>query len=439
MDVTATVAHLLRRGGFGASPSQLAAAAAGGYQAAVDHLMAGLGAPDAGADAVTPPSLSLPPADPGRLAGDPAALEALSARLAVERRELTTWWLGRMVASTNPLAEKLTFLMHGQFPTAISKVRFPVFMYRQNQLFRSMGGGRFDALTQAVATDPAMLIWLDADTDKAANPNENFARELMERFTMGIGNYTEADVKAGAACFTGWSLDRQTGTFRVNARQHDSTPQVFLGNHGVNSGTQVIDIVTHTAASAHFVPMRFWSHLAYPVPVTDPVVADLAARYASDLDVANLLRSIFEHPSFTSVAATTGLIKQPTEYVVGAMRALGLGAAELAKGARQIQSTLASLGQVLFDPPSVGGWAQNGYWLSTAAALARWEFAQRLVKAADVSPVADAPPAARVDAAAQLLSVAGWTSGTAAALRRASGDPRALLALALVSPEYVSN
>jgi uncharacterized protein (DUF1800 family) len=344
-----------------------------------------------------------------------------------------------MVASTNPLAEKLTFLMHGQFPTAISKVRYPVFMYRQNQIFRTMGRGSFDSLTQAIATDPAMLIWLDAASDRASDPNENFARELMERFCMGIGNYTEADVRAGAACFTGWTLDRAKGTFLFDPATHDNTPQVFLGNQNVNTGTQVIDIVTHSAASARYVPARFWSHLAYPVATTDPVVADLVPAYESDHDMTKLLQAIFEHPAFVSTAATTGLIKQPTEYVVGALRAFGLGVSHLAAHTKQIQQTLAGLGQVLFDPPSVGGWSQNSYWLSTAAALVRWRFAQGLVRLVDLSPVADATAPARPDAAAEVLSVPGWSATTLSALRGASADPEALMVLALVSPEYVSN
>jgi uncharacterized protein (DUF1800 family) len=133
----------------------------------------------------------------------------------------------------------------------------------------------------------------------------------------------------------------------------------------------------------------------------------------------------------------TGLIKQPTEYVVGALRALGVRPSAL--GATAVQTSLANLGQVLFDPPSVGGWPQNEYWLSTAAALARWQFATQLVRRADISKVADAPSSGRVDAAAELLALPTWRSSTAAVLRSASGDPQTLVTLALVSPDYVSN
>ena len=272
---------------------------------------------------------------------------------------------------------------------------------------------------------------------RRVDPNENFARELMERFTMGIGTYTESDVHAAAVCFTGWTLDRKTGSMVIRPLRHDSTPQTFLGVTGLNSGQQVIDIVTHSDASAEYVPAALWSHLAYPVTTTDSVVADLSPSYATDRNVANLLRAIFTHPEFVSDTARTGLIKQPTEYVVGTLRVLGITPAEISGG--RVLPTMAGLGQVLFDPPSVGGWSQNEYWLSTAAALARWQFAHRLAQVADISAVADEAPPARVEAAASLLGLAGWSSATATTLGKAANDPPTLMTLALVSPEYVSN
>jgi uncharacterized protein (DUF1800 family) len=443
MGTEASVTHLLRRAGFGPTAAEAAAASAQGYPATVDQLIAGLGAPDPGGDAVPAPVLGSPivayrQLKRARLSGDTTTKREVARQLTLERAELTRWWLARMVATSHPLAEKLTFLLHGHFPTAISKVRFPAFMYGQNQLFRSEGGGNFDALTQAVATDPAMLIWLDASSDKAADPNENFARELMERFTMGIGTYHEADVRGAAYCFTGWRLDLTTGTFAFDAQDHSPVVQQVLGSP-VNTGQQVIDLVTHSPASARYVPSAFWSHLAYPVSPSDPVVSDLAPGYAADLDMTNLVRNIFEHPAFVSPTAMTGLVKQPGEYVVGAVRALGVTPTDATGYQRLVQTTLAGMGQVLFDPPSVGGWSQNEYWLSTAAALARWDFAHHLVAMADLSPVADAPPASRADAVAEMLSVSGWSAPTAAALGRAAGDPAVMTTLALVSPEYVNN
>jgi uncharacterized protein (DUF1800 family) len=439
---TDLVGYLYRRAGFGA-PTDLATTSASGYEAAVRTLVSGLGGPDAAGDGVPSPTLSSAASiyeqkRALRRTGS-AARMSLKAQLHQEFVDLTSWWLGRMIVTSTPLKEKLTFLLHGQFPTAISKVKYPAYMYGQNQLFRTQGSGDFTTLTQAVATDPAMLIWLDADSNKASDPNENFARELMERFTMGIGSYTQDDVLAASFCFTGWSVDRRTGMFAFDAADHADRPQRFLAKTGVSSGSQVIDIVTQSAASSRFVPARFWSVLAYPVTPHHPVIDDLAPGYAADRNLANLLSAIFLHPEFTSSKAIGGLVKQPTEYVVGALRALGIGPADLQARPTAVIGAMAGMGQVLFDPPSVGGWPQNSYWLSTAAALARWEFAHRLARRGDISTVADASGSDRVEAAAELLAVSRWSSQTASVLRRAAVDPPTLVTLALVSPEYVTN
>jgi uncharacterized protein (DUF1800 family) len=438
MNPTAAVAHLYRRAGFGATPSQVAASSANGYGATVDHLIAGLGAPDPAADAVAVPTLTAPPTDFRQLLTDPAARSALDKSLAAERVALINWWLARMVASDQPLHEKLTFLLHGQFPTAISKVRFPIYMYDQNQLFRSQGAGNFTVLTEAVAAGPAMLIWLDAGSDNKADPNENFARELMERFTMGIGTYSQDDVRAAAYCFTGWRVGRG-GTFTVDSEDHSTVAQTFLGTSGVTTGQQVIDLATKSAASARYVPACLWSHLAYPVATNDRVVDDLSPAYAADRNITSLLKAIFEHPLFTSTAATTGLVKQPTEYMVGALRALGFTASDVVGHKLGQLAAMAGMGQILFDPPSVGGWGQNEYWLSTSAALARWKFAHELCRVADLSPISDVAPGSRVEAAASLLAVSSWSGNTNAVLTQAGGDPATLMTLAMVSPEYVAN
>ena len=440
---TDLVAHLYRRAAFGALPAELASASTAGYEGTVRALVSGLSEPDTGGDAVPTPVLTSPVSlyqqRHAARGGGLAARSSLKAQVRQEFVDLTTWWLSRMLVTTTPLNEKLTFLLHGQFPTALSKVKFPAYMYGQNQLFRTQGSGDFTTLTQAVATDPAMLIWLDADSNKANDPNENFARELMERFTMGIGTYNQADVRAASYCFTGWRVDPRTGASTFDAAQHAATPQTFLGRSGVSSGQEVIDIVTQSDASSRFIPSRLWSVLAYPVTPKDRVVDDLAPGYASDRSIANLVSAIFMHPRFTSTQSTQGLVKQPTEYVVGALRALGVTPAELQAKPNPVIDALAGMGQVLFDPPSVGGWPQNAYWLSTAAALARWKFAHRLARKADITTVADAAGSDRVEAAAELLAVPRWSAQTAWALRRAAVDPPTLVTLALVSPEYVTN
>jgi uncharacterized protein (DUF1800 family) len=439
LDLTTSLAQLFRRLAFGATSSELESAARAGYAATAASLIGGLTQPDPGADAVALPSFTPPPDDLAAIRSDPAARRQLEVQLAEERVELMSWWIARMVGSTNPAREKLTLLLHAHFPTGISKVRYALYMYGQNQIFRTQGAGDFAALTQAVSTDPAMLIWLDAASDKASDPNENFARELMERFTMGIGTYTQADVRAAAYCFTGWRFSAHTGQFSIAAINHSDVPQTFLGQTGITAGSQVIDLVTQSEASYRFIPSSFWSLLAYPTTTSSQVVADLAPGYAANRNMAQLLQAIVTHPDFVSTTTGNGLIKQPVEYVVGTLRALNIPATALGTTSlRQLVNALAEMGQVPFDPPSVGGWGQNTYWLSTAAALVRWRFANKLAGGADISLVADSAPSARVEATGQLLSIPTWSSTTASKLRRAP-DPATMVALALVAPEHVSN
>ena len=251
-----------------------------------------------------------------------------------------------MVATTNPLQEKLTFLLHGHFPTAISKVRFPIYMYGQNQLFRTKGVGDFDALTQAVATDPAMLIWLDAASDIGSSPNENFARELMERFTMGIGTYTEDDVRAGAGLLLG--LAAQSSDQRLHHRRQAAQQlaadiprepdQLRSASHRPGHPQQCVGAVRAgrplepSGLSGHHPPTRWWPTLPLGMrPIgTSPICCGPS----------------FEHPSFVSDASLTGLIKQPTEYVVGALRALGVKAASLGTRRRASHPRRARAGAV---------------------------------------------------------------------------------------------
>jgi uncharacterized protein (DUF1800 family) len=423
-DTRARIAHLYRRAGFGARPDELDAAAARGYEATVVRLLE----PHPGPDPVAPPALVV--TDPSVLAG--AQRPETQRQLRSDTETLILWWLDRM-ALANPLPEKLALLWHGHFATAIQKVRLAAFMHRQNQIFRSLGAGSFEALTQAVAKDPAMLIWLDSNTNKKGHPNENFARELLELFTLGIGNYSEDDVKEAARCFTGWTLDRASGAFAFHAPQHDDGSKTVLGQSGTFGGEDVITRITRAPASAAFVVAKVWSHLAYPVTPSDPVVPGLVRAYAADLDIGKLVRAVFLHPQFVSAQARTGLVKQPIEFVVGALRATGLKPSAHA----DVIPLLTAMGQTPFEPPSVGGWPQNGYWLSTAAALARLRFAAAVASRADVTALGAMAPSTRPDAVARLLSVE-WTPATRAALAK-TDDARTLLTLALVAPEYVLN
>jgi uncharacterized protein (DUF1800 family) len=428
VDARTAVAHLLRRAGFGPTAAEVDAATAAGYQATVDRLL-DFSTPDP-ADATPLPTFA--PYQPiGARNLSAAQRQAVQAQRNQDNAALVRWWLNRMVTTAHPLREKLTWFWHGHFATSIQKVQRADYMARQNQIFRNGAAGNFETLTQLVAKDPAMLVWLDAATNVQAHPNENFARELMELFTLGIGNYTEDDVKQAARAFTGWRVNPQTQSWVLAARQHDGGTKTVLGQTGSWTGEDVIHIVTNSAASAPFIVSRLWSHFAYPVAPNDPVVMDLAPPFAQTHDVRALVRSMLLHPQFVSDTARTGLVKQPIEWVLGTCRVLGLTATD-----KRLPGALRSLGQVPFEPPNVGGWPQNDYWLTTASSLGRLQLAAVLATALAPATLVQASIADRPAVAGHLLSV-DWTDPTATALAKAAGSPQALLALALVAPEYV--
>ncbi len=293
------------------------------------------------------------------------------------------------------------------------------------------------------------MYWLDTQTDVVGHPNENFARELMELFTLGIGQYTEHDVQEGARAFTGWAFVPATGDFLFRAGRHDNGTKSFLGQTGNLNGTDIVRTVTHHPASAPFVVAKLWSHLAYPVTTGDSVVGQLASAYARDLDITALLRAIFLRPEFTSAPAKQGLVKQPIEYAVGVARAFGLNAslqgagvaspAGSHKGAASVAAVLTALAQEPFNPPNVGGWPQNEYWLNTATSLARLRFGLAVAARLDLAWLTGLPVDQRVGAVAHHLSIDAWGQTTTAALNHVATDPATLVGLALSAPEYILN
>ena len=434
-ELRSRIAHLYRRLGFGARPDELDAAVAAGYDATVERLL-DLSAAD-GADSLPPPTFTAP------LAASALPADANARRAAQQKEQKTQrdeaqalgqWWVQRMAASTTPFRERLALFWHDHFATSVQKVKLPELMYDQNNIFRTKGAGNFETLSQAVAKDPAMLIWLDSNQNRKQSPNENFARELFELFTLGIGNYTEADIKDAARAFTGWQYVRARDTFTVAANLHDTGAKTVLGQTGNLGGEDVVRLATHAPAGASFMAAKLFSRFARPVGVGDPVVKDLAAGFAQDLDVGKLVRAMVRHPEFTSAASRTGLVKEPIVYVAGTLRALNLRANAQGVG---VVATLNSLGQAPFAPPNVGGWPQNGYWLTTSFALTRLRFASSVVQRADLRAVSSAAAGERPAAAAHLLAVDEWGPTTAAALAKAAGDPKAMMTLALVAPEYL--
>ena len=423
------IAHLYRRAGFGIHSAALDAAVPGGYAASVNHLLSGLTAADAGGP--RPPRLSSAQELNTGKGGDTYD----------EFAALVNWWLEKMAYTTTPLREKLTLLLHGQFPTGIEKVGLPIYMYRQNEIFRNLGAGPFDRLTSALSLDPAMLIWLDVSSNQRLSPNENFARELMERFTMGVGNYSQRDVREAARAFTGWGIAYPSGGFEFDTWAHDFGEKSFLGFRGNLDGEDIVRIVTHSDAAARFIPARMWSFLAYPVSTSDPVVTDLAAVFRQNLNMTALLRSMLMHPQFVSSTSMQGLVKQPIEWMASILRAFKLHGKDFEKqnGSDYLRSVLTDLGQVPFNPPTVGGWGSNQYWLSSASSLAQFNFAQAVFQVADLSPVEEAAGPKRVDAIGAMLGVDSWGTRSNAVLQHVRDDLTKLVPLALTAPELIQN
>ncbi|MBV9661844.1 MAG: DUF1800 domain-containing protein [Acidimicrobiales bacterium] len=430
-DDRSDLALLYRRAGFGLRAAELDQLEAGGYEAAVEQLVGGLGsAADPAGDHVP-----LPAFPPYTAPTDAAARMQAQRAEAEELAALQTWWMDRMIATSTPLRERLTLFWHGHFATGAAKVRDVRLMYLQNQLFRTSGASGFEVLVQGVAKDGAMMVWLDTITDKAQHPNENFARELMELFTLGIGNYTQADVTAAARAFTGWTYNRLQYEYLFRAAQHDYGTKTYLGQSGDWNGEDVVHIAVTRPESARFIVAKLWSHFAYPILWSNRIVDDLLPAYGAGLDIAAVLRALFLHPAFRSGTTRTGLVKQPVEYLAGAARALGLTAT--VTSGRALPQLATALGQTLFNPPNVGGWGQNDYWLDSATAQLRAEIALLLAGHADLGPVESVSPSGRIGAVAQLLGLDGFGPTTTAALHQVEAEPAQLTALALASPEFV--
>ena len=446
--VRADVAHLARRAGFGLHADDLDVLAADGYEAAVERVVRGLSSPDPAAGDVAPPTFDTARLLAARDSTDEAARRAAQTALREQQRLLVRWWLTRMVVAAEPWHEKLTFLWHDHFATSLTKVRYPELLWRQHSLFYGLGRGRFDDLVHAVSRDGAMLLWLDGHDSRSGAPNENYARELLELFTLGHAPpaadgdhgghassgppYTEADVVAAARALTGWRVDPATGDGVFRPGRHDPGTKTLLGTTGRLGLDEVVALTTGHPACAPHVVARLWSRLGRPATASDPVVADLAAPFAEDLDIAALLRRLFLHPAFRDAATRTALVKTPVEWMVGSLRALRHDLPE--RGER----VLVSLGQVPFAPPDVAGWPANRAWPSTAPARSRLEAAAALSRVADRSRLDDADPADRPAAVAHVLGIERWSDATAAALASSALDSERLLTLALVSPEHLT-
>jgi uncharacterized protein (DUF1800 family) len=285
-----------------------------------------------------------------------------------------------MATTATPLQEKLTLFWHGHFATANYKVEDARLMYKQNALFRSMAIGNFRDLVQQMSLQPAMLIWLDNDPNEKGSPNENFARELMELFTLGVDQYTQADIVASARAWTGHNtLNNDRTQYHFYPNRHDTGLKTFMGVTQNWDGPDIINFIlrdnaAHKAIAARFIATKMWEFFAYLNPDAG-IVTNLANAFlAADLSIAELLRALFNHPAFLSPAAKRGLVRSPAEWIVACIRPLGLSATNA-----NPQWWMEDMGQQLFEPPNVSGWRPNDYWLTTARLWARANWSRYII------------------------------------------------------------
>ena len=400
-------AHLLSRAGFGGTPQEIEKVLKLGPQGAVEWLF---DFPDASADEqdkTDVPSLA-------SIEGLPANFREFRRQLAdkskQERMELQKkfqmanrqaylatieWWMKRMAHGPHPLQEKLTFFWHGHFTTSFREERMAMLMWEQNETLRKHAAGNFGQFVHAISRDPAMLDYLNNTQNRKGHPNENYARELMELFTLGIGNYSEDDVKEAARAFTGWMHDADKFVF--NKKQHDDGVKRFLNKIGSFNGDDVIDIILAQPACPKFIASELFAYFAYPNP-DDGLIEALARQFReSNLQLRPLLKTIFSSKAFYSPACIGVQIKSPVQLVIGTIRLLGI---EMPPP-QMLFGPLQLMGQVPMNPPNVKGWPGGHAWINASTLFARYNTAMRLASAKlslDDLPEASKGPEPIVDA-----------------------------------------
>lgn len=352
------VAHLLRRAGFGYTEAELEQYTLLGFGATVDRLLNY----EAVDDSATTQLLEA-------LKGEPTKLDL------TKIEDAKFFWFNRMLHTKRPLQEKMTLFWHDHFATANSKVGNPPLMLQQIDLFRANALGNFETLLQQVTRDPAMLIWLDNRANRKASPNENYAREVMELFTTGIGHYTESDVKEAARAFTGYTLDRER-KFTFNKSQHDNGNKTFMG---ITRNWDANDILAHLVrhpATARFVTTRLFRYFVYDNP--EPATIDRLANTftTSGFSIKAVVQDILTGPEFLSPQAFHGLVQQPVDYVVGSLKLLNTQMV-----GRDVTQLTRRMNQDLLNPPDVNGWPTGSGWVNSTTLLARFNFANRITTA----------------------------------------------------------
>ena len=381
--------HLLWRAGFGGTPQQVQLLAAWGPVKAVEHLVKFQSVPaeEAGPD-LFDRSIMRPPTAQERAELQRAQRARDEDTLAMYRtrrqeaeqadreqmRRLQQWWLKRMIQTPRPLEEKMTLFWHGLFATSYRTIEDSYHMYAQNGLFRSHATGSYGDLLAGIIRDPAMIAYLDNNDSRKGKPNENLAREIMELFSLGVGNYTERDIKEGARALTGYSFEDDEFTFQRN--NHDNGDKEILGVRGTLTGEDFVRIILEQRACGHHIATRLYRFFVADYPSGRKKLDDAARSVIDDLafglqksnyDLEGVLTRLFLSQHFYDPALRGEQIKSPAQLVVGAIRSLGTPARDLAT----LNDAMNMMGQSIFFPPSVKGWDGGRSWINTATMFVR--------------------------------------------------------------------
>ena len=391
-------AHLTVRAGFGGRPDEIQKVEALGLERAVDMLV------DATPDHYPPPAWADPhDQDELRLQVQEAltpeqkqlAQKLLNEQFRNEMKDLTRWWIARMVNTPSPFIEKMTLFWHGHFATSGLKVRPAFKMWLQNETLRRNALGNFSTLVKAISRDPAMMVWLDVAQSKKENPNENFAREIMELFTLGEGHYTESDVKEAARAFTGYRINGPDQSFKFAQQQFDSGLKNFMGKTGPWNGDQIVDIIVSQPQCARLIGAKIWKFFAYDVPEPNLVDALASELRNGHYELRPFMKHLFSSEEFYSSQTRDSQIKSPVQLLVQALRTLPIPLPD----SSVLEFALRQMGQVPFFPPNVKGWDGGKSWINTATLTFRYKLARQLVEGVDPQEIGmPKPPAMEMTA-----------------------------------------
>jgi uncharacterized protein (DUF1800 family) len=422
--------RLFNRFGFGPRPGEYAQALKDGVELTRTRLLT-VPAVDAGAATVVEPEIT----DLGpRPKPNTKEVVPFSIAMRYQSQQMVMWWLDRMAVSDHGLTEKMTWFWHGHWATSIQKLNYPLPMYKQNKSLRTNCLGNFATMTKAMLNDGALQFWLDGQDNTSKAPNENLGRELMELFTLGVGRYTEDDVKSISRALTGYQVARSSGDVTINQNRRDKNPVTLLGTTTTFTGDSLADFLVARDDSAQFIAERLWYRF---ISSTEDMPSSFSAKQAfASRDISAAVTAMANDSAMRD--EKYAMVKSPVEWFISACRALELTPSQL-KTPNQLLNYLDKLGQVPFNPPNVGGWPAGEAWLSSATAQYRIAFATWLIKQSDLRVLNELRPALRSTKSADWLGVAEWSPRTQTALRSAINDPAQFALLALCSPEYLVN